>query len=209
MIVPKKKKALPDGQIMLPGGLILYTHTRDKCVGQNCCIHNPSEHPLKDAPFNWRSDRGLMERVCLHGVGHPDPDDVEYVRRTRGERDAWAQGVHGCDGCCLEGGREKLEERIAELDRKQLEEIAKYYDFTDVGNLDGKEVKLESLPWWEGLESGTIVAVHHYFSNNTAILFKNHEHHWIKIDESGHILIVHPNDYIYSYKIRRGQSNDF
>jgi hypothetical protein len=30
-----------------------------------------------------------MERICPHGVGHPDPDDV-FATDT----------VHGCDGCC-------------------------------------------------------------------------------------------------------------
>ena len=33
---------------------------------------------------------GRGERVCPHGVGHPDPD----------RRHADDPGVHGCDGCC-------------------------------------------------------------------------------------------------------------
>lgn len=33
-----------------------------------------------------------MERICPHGVGHPDPDCMYAKRDT----------VHGCDGCCLE-----------------------------------------------------------------------------------------------------------
>jgi hypothetical protein len=43
---------------------------------------------MKDWPQHYRYDRGMTERICPHGVGHPDPDD-----RT-------ANGVHGCDGCC-------------------------------------------------------------------------------------------------------------
>lgn len=39
-------------------------------------------------PQHWRGDRHLMERICPHGVGHPDPDDIN------------PDGVHGCDGCC-------------------------------------------------------------------------------------------------------------
>jgi hypothetical protein len=42
-----------------------------------------------------------MERLCQHGVGHPDPDHIDYVRRTRGTRAAWGDGVHDCDGCCV------------------------------------------------------------------------------------------------------------
>ena len=37
-----------------------------------------------------------MERVCKHGVGHPDPDDAAYNDRTGNG----FLNVHGCDGCC-------------------------------------------------------------------------------------------------------------
>lgn len=43
-------------------------------------------------PQNWRSDRGIMERICEHGVGHPDPDDPKAGNKY--------EAVHGCDGCC-------------------------------------------------------------------------------------------------------------
>jgi hypothetical protein len=48
----------------------------------------------------WRYDRGLMERICPHGVGHPDPDHLDHVRRLRGDKAAVTESVHGCDGCC-------------------------------------------------------------------------------------------------------------
>lgn len=79
-------------------GFNFLTHNRKYCVGQYCSIHNPSGHPLKDAPMNWRDDRGIMERICEHGIGHPDPDDTEYRRRNN----LWdSSGSHACDGCCL------------------------------------------------------------------------------------------------------------
>ena len=56
-----------------------------------CCIHAPSDHPLAGAPLHWRHDRRIFERICAHGIGHPDPDD-----RARNGGD----GIHGCDGCC-------------------------------------------------------------------------------------------------------------
>ena len=56
-----------------------------------CCIHAPSDHPLAGAPLHWRYDRRIVERICTHGIGHPDPDD-----RHRNSSD----GTHGCDGCC-------------------------------------------------------------------------------------------------------------
>lgn len=67
---------------------VLLVHPKTQCAGQHCCIHNPSDHHMKDWPQNWREDRGIMERICPHGIGHPDPDDPTTDK------------VHGCDGCC-------------------------------------------------------------------------------------------------------------
>jgi hypothetical protein len=70
---------------------LVNVHSKDKCKGKFCPIHNPSNHHMRDWPQVWRSDKGIIERICVHGVGHPDPDDIN------------AQGVnsiHGCDGCC-------------------------------------------------------------------------------------------------------------
>lgn len=72
----------------------LTTHHIRECLGRACCIHNPSDHPLKDRPLNWRGH--VMERLCEHGIGHPDPDDSAY-RRSVG---MVTHEVHGCDGCC-------------------------------------------------------------------------------------------------------------
>lgn len=47
--------------------------------------------------MNWRADKGIMERVCRHGVGHPDPDDL--IVKSRPE----LADIHGCDGCCRFG----------------------------------------------------------------------------------------------------------
>ena len=64
-------------------------HPLSACVGRPCVIHNPSDHHMQDWPTHWREDRHMMERLCPHGVGHPDPDDITE------------DTVHGCDGCCL------------------------------------------------------------------------------------------------------------
>jgi hypothetical protein len=74
----------------------LITHTADQCAGNHCCIHNPSDHHMQDWPLHWRDDTGIMERICPHGVGHPDPDDTAHNLRIG--RDG--TDVHGCDGCC-------------------------------------------------------------------------------------------------------------
>ena len=80
-------------------GQLVYVHSKEDCSG-NCCIHNPSNHHMKDWPTHWRDDRGLMERICPHGIGHPDPDDIEYKRKHLGDKVAQVESVHGCDGCC-------------------------------------------------------------------------------------------------------------
>lgn len=76
-------------------GQFLKVHDKGKCGGEHCPIHNPSDHVLKDRPTHWRDDRGIMERICEHGVGHPDPDD----NRVRSDP---YESIHGCDGCCVE-----------------------------------------------------------------------------------------------------------
>lgn len=57
-------------------------------------------HHMDSWPKVHRLD-GRIERVCVHGVGHPDPE--YYANRLRLDpENAWADGVHGCDGCCHE-----------------------------------------------------------------------------------------------------------
>lgn len=94
------------------GKATLRVHARGRCKGERCCIHNPSDHAAKSWPQNWRADKGIMERLCRHGVGHPDPDDLIVKARP------WA-AVHGCDGCCQYG-----EDFVDDLDTS-LEQMAR------------------------------------------------------------------------------------
>ena len=80
--------------------LTLITHPASACDGGYCTIHRPSAHPLCVAPLHWRQDRLLLERLCSHGIGHPDADHITYVARVSGPAAAEVAGVHGCDGCC-------------------------------------------------------------------------------------------------------------
>jgi hypothetical protein len=112
------------------GEAVLMTHPRSVCEGRDipCCIHSPSGHHMATWPMNWRADTKIMERLCPHGVGHPDPDHMAYALSLTPEHDCpdeplgtspvpawWAeekcryphlewQGVHGCDGCCTPPG---------------------------------------------------------------------------------------------------------
>jgi len=80
--------------------VLLMAHPPGKCAGEHCTLHNRSDHPMRAFMQHWRDDRGLMERICTHGVGHPDPDQWDYLVQRYGERRAHSEFVHGCDGCC-------------------------------------------------------------------------------------------------------------
>jgi hypothetical protein len=93
--------------ITLHSGRILQTHGPAQCAGQACCFHNPSEHPLNTRPLMWRADvrPSFMERICGHGVGHPDPDSLAFliavaVADPELRENVEALEIHGCDGCC-------------------------------------------------------------------------------------------------------------
>lgn len=46
-----------------------------------------------DGDLPWTSEQrrgdGRVERICVHGIGHPTPETI-----------AAYDGIHGCDGCC-------------------------------------------------------------------------------------------------------------
>lgn len=75
-------------------GLTVYVHEHGQCRAGPCPIHNVSQHHMRDWPQIWRYDRKIMERICSHGVGHPDPD-CQYAKQDP---------IHGCDGCCQQKG---------------------------------------------------------------------------------------------------------
>lgn len=85
------------------------THGRSACEGQNCCVHNPSDHHMVDWPLSFDMSFGAMgERHCRHGDRHPDPDSVKYMRSvwvartmTASQAEAGWIGTHSCDGCCM------------------------------------------------------------------------------------------------------------
>lgn len=75
-------------------------HPVGTCLGERCTIHHRSDHPMRIFPQQWRSDRAIMERICTHGIGHPDPDDIKLVGP-----DGPSEAVHGCCGCCAVGAQ--------------------------------------------------------------------------------------------------------
>lgn len=94
------KRVLIAGQLYKTGTgqLLGGIHPASACISEHCVIHNPSDHVMRSFATHWRSDRALMERICSHGIGHPDPDDLAF-KISIGMK---SEGIHGCDGCCRE-----------------------------------------------------------------------------------------------------------
>jgi hypothetical protein len=84
----------------IPTGGFFYSHGPAVCAGNHCTLHNPSNHHMIHWPTWWRKNINLMNRMCEHGILHPDPDDLAHKHRSRGA--AWASRCarHNCDGCC-------------------------------------------------------------------------------------------------------------
>ena len=84
---------------------LVNVHIPYLCDGRTCVIHNLTDHHMRSWPQLWRADRQFMERTCSHGIGHPDPDQWEYLVEKYGKKRAKSEFVHGCDGCCWKEDR--------------------------------------------------------------------------------------------------------
>ncbi len=88
-------------QLEYSNSVLVKTHSPDKCASDEACVlHRLTDHSMRTFPQHWRSDRGIMERICSHGVGHPDPDQIPFWKATR--KDWKWEMVHGCcwEHCC-------------------------------------------------------------------------------------------------------------
>lgn len=87
-------------EVFINGLNLRNVHKYHDCATDWCVIHRPSDHHMRHMPLLWRLDRMFFERICEHGVGHPDPDQITYWYAVLDESEAEAQSIHGCDGCC-------------------------------------------------------------------------------------------------------------
>ena len=81
------------GYVTGVGQYVENVHDKKNCAGEHCSVHKPSNHHMREWPTLLRGGEPFdlatfTERICPHGVGHPDPDDP------------FAPSIHGCDGCC-------------------------------------------------------------------------------------------------------------
>ena len=62
--------------------------------------------------LHWRDDTNILERICPHGIGHPDPDTVTFLKVKFEERGKVYTDAHGCDGCCVPQTSNEMLERL-------------------------------------------------------------------------------------------------
>jgi hypothetical protein len=82
--------------VVLHDSRLMRVHPVEVCGSPPCCIHSPSDHPLRTAPLSWDSDTHTMWRICKHLRRHPDPDDTMVRSFTH----CGVNVEHDCDGCC-------------------------------------------------------------------------------------------------------------
>jgi hypothetical protein len=89
----------------LLGEQLMHVHPASACEGRGspCCIHSPSGHHMRTWPMRWRAGTRVMERICEHGTGHPDPDHLAYVI-SLSAYNGWQAAHPSCDGCCAPEG---------------------------------------------------------------------------------------------------------
>lgn len=94
------------GVVAVANGTMTRVHPEDRCAGQPCWIHNPTQNwSLTGRPVYYRAETRMAYRTCEHDVLHPDIDSLawtsrgttKYAGREIGPGDpAW----HECDDCC-------------------------------------------------------------------------------------------------------------
>jgi hypothetical protein len=83
------------------------THTKEQCKAtrkqgapKGCVLHKPTPHKLTGSKQILRRST-LIEDVCSHGIGHPNPDSARFLNWRDGyDPDKGSWFTHGCDGCC-------------------------------------------------------------------------------------------------------------
>lgn len=93
---------LADGGVVVHSGYIPTVHSPADCESgphrkAGCWIHRPSAHKMTDWPVEWDDFASVAERLCSHGIGHPDPDHLAYAMELAPRP---GQAEHSCDGCC-------------------------------------------------------------------------------------------------------------
>lgn len=72
------------------GQILENVHTRDRCAGHFCTIHNPAPGPWDDWEMRFVANM-FMCRICPCGIAHPAVEDLI---------NGLAYDLHSCCGTC-------------------------------------------------------------------------------------------------------------
>lgn len=146
----------------LYNGSKLNVHPAWACSIKPCAIHAPSDHPLKNAPIDYRyfnGSRGLM-RMCSHSVWHPDTDSLTFVLRVKGPEAAAKFDEHQCcvHKCCAIPHYQHYQ--VVPAVEKYVK-IPSLYAGHRVNPITRVKAPVDSWfvagdfrPWWKGLNTG-------------------------------------------------------
>lgn len=99
-VAKAQREAIADGRMeefQLNTGQRVVVHAKRFCVPlMNCPVHYRMDGSYLNLPMIWRDDVRLFERLCAHGVGHPDPNQFAFWHSINQD----FKKSHGCDGCC-------------------------------------------------------------------------------------------------------------
>lgn len=97
------------GMVAIKNAVLSNIHPPGQCWGEHCVIHNPSAHPLREAPLYAVGQ--TLYRACEHldrkdpaGTGlHTDPDHEAWALRGATRYVGWVSPIpHPCCSvmCC-------------------------------------------------------------------------------------------------------------
>lgn len=77
-------------------------HPKERCLGERCVVHAPTDHHMRNWAMRLSSVSGIVYRMCPHGNPHVDPDSRYYLVAVRGFH---VPSCHCPCGCCGDGCR--------------------------------------------------------------------------------------------------------
>lgn len=147
------------------------------CEEHGCVIHNPTLEAQMIGETFWSLAHGRMERICEHGVHHPDPDAVAWRLR----KGLFPNVDHDCDGCCDP-------ERLAQQARQRVANMKAFGGLMcECGTCD---VELPTAAYELYLRT-----MEHHERDHLAVIISGHENARDEIREqhNGYALVYNPN----------------
>jgi hypothetical protein len=182
--------------------LYLICHKGDRCAGEVCTMHNRSDHSMRSFPQRWRGDRGIMERICPHGVGHPDPDEYRIISGQESD-------IHGCDGCCSPTVTVPMDDypKLRDYAPEWKDSTFRIPDLSQfrpsIGTVDYRSLKIYTDLGWEDPDGGWREAARYpvlYETIGDTFSPEDHPLGWFKLPDFTTRIVVSPEPPLYDLR---------